>query len=42
MFDNFEIIYIVISGLISFSASSYVIYQSYKNIQNIQKEDKTI
>lgn len=37
---EFEFIYIVITSIIGISSSSYVIYQSYKNIKDIQKEDK--
>jgi hypothetical protein len=40
MFDNFEIIYIIISGIISFSSTSYVFYRSYQNIKKIESEDK--
>jgi hypothetical protein len=41
MFD-FEFIYIVISSVIGIACSSYSIYSSYKNIKNIQIEDKSI
>jgi hypothetical protein len=37
---EFEFVYILITSIIGISSTSYVFYRSYKNIKDIEKEDK--